>query len=166
MRTTAILIALAACTSGPSKDDTTTIYAQTTSALTYAKVQAVATVQGQTGTVTLDASGACPAGGTYAVHGTFDDTNGNTDQTTWDLSASFVQCADLFGQVDGNLDWTSAATGTSFQTAIVGTVTYTGSKGTWTCDADMHLLVDPTDFTADGTLCGYSLHDDLHLGKP
>ncbi len=163
MRTTAILIALAACTSGPSKNDTTTIYAQTTSALSYAKLQAVAKVQGQTGTVTLDASGACPAGGTYAVHGTFDDSNGNTDQTTWDLSVAFAKCADLFGTVDGNLDWTSTASDASFATAITGTITYSGNKGTWTCDADMHLLVDATSVSADGTLCGYSLHDDLHL---
>jgi hypothetical protein len=165
MRTTAILIALAACTSGPSKDDTTTIFAQTTSALSYARIQAVAKVQGQSGNVTLDASGACPAGGTYAVTGTFDDSSGNTDQTNWNLSVAFAHCADLFGQVDGNLDWTSTASAASFATAITGSVTYSGNRGTWTCDADMHLLIDATDFAADGTLCGYSLHDDLHLGK-
>src|SRR5262245_12025383 len=135
MRTTAILIALAACTSGPSKDDTTAVYVQTLNAMSYARIQAVAKVQGQTGTVTLDASGTCPAGGTYAVTGTFDDSNGNTDQTTWNLSLAFAGCADLFGKVDGNLDWTSSASAASFATAITGSVTYTGNHGTWTCDA-------------------------------
>lgn len=160
------LVLLAACSSGPSKEDSLKVFAATNSAMASAQAHAVSasrTTALQPGALTVTYTGACLGGGTVAVNGSYDGS-GTGDQAAFDLTMQFNSCQDALGTVDGTLHWTSTANGTSFTAAMTGSISYHDPNTSASCDYDLHLSVDPALVSYSGSVCGYDVTADLNIG--
>jgi hypothetical protein len=159
------LLVLAACSDGPSKEESMQIFAAANTAMTSAQSRAV--TEAQTGLLTapadlvLDFTGPCSLGGSVGVSGSYSGTGGTS--ATFDLATTFDACHELQGTLDGDVHWTSEATGTSFTAAMTGDLAWDGSDGSASCTLDLHLAVGQLGVSYTGSLCGYDVTADLTL---
>ncbi len=158
------LIVLAACTSGPTKEDAARVFSATSTALASTQNKAVAQAHASKAptALTVDYAGSCALGGTVSMTGSY-DSSGIGDHTTFDLSTAVTGCKDLAGQLDGSIHWTSDATPTGFAAALDGTITFVGSNTSATCDFNMNLALTAVSVSYTGSLCGYDAQAELHL---
>lgn len=162
--------ALAACTSGPSKDQSLKAFAAATTAMATAQSSAVADARTHAsaapGTdLALNYNGPCTLGGTVGVTGSY-DSSGTGDQAVFDLSTTFASCATPTGTLDGSMTWHSEASGSAFSETMSGNLSYTGGNDSFSCDFNLSLSVDATGVTYAGTVCGYDVQADLHVQHP
>lgn len=160
------LVLVCACTSGPSKSEATQVYAAATTAMASAQASAVSQARAHASLVpaalALDFSGPCALGGTVAVTGSYDGA-GTGSAAVFDLATTFTQCQAATGTLDGNVHWTSTASGTSFSASMTGDLDFTGAQFSASCHLDLQFAVDPTSVTASGSICGYDVQADLHV---
>ena len=109
----------------------------------------------------LQYSGSCPAGGTVAVTGSYDDS-GSGMSAAFDLDTSFTGCADVAGTLDGDLHWTSTADATGFTSSMAGSLTWADAQSSATCDFDLHLSVSGQAVSYSGSVCGYDVQELGH----
>jgi hypothetical protein len=79
------------------------------------------------------------------------------------MSTTFTGCSDGVGALDGNLHWTSTATGTSFTASMTGSLGYTDANTSASCDFELHLAVSASTVTYSGSVCGYDVQTDLSI---
>jgi hypothetical protein len=157
------IMLIAACSSGPTKDDARAAFAATTLAMSSAQASAVShTTAAAPGNLTLDYSGPCELGGTVAVTGTYDSA-GSGSHTDFDLDAKFSGCHDELGTLDGALHWTSTVDATGFTAAMTGDIDFTGPNHSASCTFDLHASVTAASIGYSGTVCGYDVRADLSL---
>src|SRR5262245_39404702 len=141
------LLLLAACTSGPSKEESVQIWAAASEAMTSAQQRAVdaarSTPVAPVTDLTLDWSGACTLGGSVDVKGDYSG-NSSDDHASFDLRTSFHGCHEASGTVDGDIHWTSTATGTDFSASMDGSVDWHGQNGSGSCDFDLTIALTAT----------------------
>jgi hypothetical protein len=154
-------VLLAACSSGPSKQESTQIFATTTSALTSAQSTAVADSGSGSGDLSLNYSGPCSLGGSISVVGSY---NGDgTEMASFDLTATFDHCSEPTGAIDGDMHWTSTSSGSGFSAAMTGGVDWDYNNSSASCDFDVHMAVSDTAVSYTGSICGYDVTTDLTL---
>jgi hypothetical protein len=161
MRTILPFVLLAACTSGPTttKQNAARIFAATTASMTSAQSRAVSAAHGTPALVapaslTLAFNGACSAGGTVAVNGSYDNS-GDGMRAAFDLDTAFTGCKDADGSLDGDVHWTSSRDANNFTGAMTGSLAWTDGQDSATCDIDIHLSVTPVTVSYTGSVCGY-----------
>jgi len=159
-------VLLAACSSGPSKSDATRVFASATTSMASAQSRAVSAAHGGAAlnapaALSLQYSGSCPAGGTVAVNGSYDDS-GNGMAAAFDLDTSFTGCKDLTGTLDGDLHWTSTADATGFTSSMTGSLVWSDGQDSASCDFDLHLSVNAAAVSYSGSVCGYNVQDLGH----
>ncbi len=162
------ILAVAACT-GPSKQTATSTYAAATSQSASALSLAVSGTS-HAGMLALDSSEPCPLGGTAAVTGSYDDSQGSAIEiATFDVTIAFSACklADedtpaAVDTLDGNLHWTSASSDASFQAALVGSLAWTDPHDSASCSVDLHAAFGAPGAAWGGTICGYDVHELSH----
>ena len=156
------VLALVACgDSGPSKQDSFAAFGAATVAMANAQSQAVQDAQQAVvapAELTLDFTGACPAGGTVAVTGTY-DTSGSGQNAAFDMTTTFDACADAQGTIDGQLRWTSVVDGTRYTATMKGAIDWAGQNGSASCDFDLQITVDGQTVTYAGSICGYDMSE-------
>lgn len=154
------LVVLAACSDAPSKEESQQIFLAANTAMTSAQSRAVTQAQnGSTLTapadLTLDFTGPCSLGGSVSIAGAYSGSGGT--QATFDLTTTFDACQELQGTLDGDVAWTSAATGTSFTAAMTGDLDWSDSNGSASCTLDLHLAVSQLGVSYTGSLCGHDV---------
>lgn len=171
MRITRLLpfVLLVACSTGPSKEDSTRVLAGMTTAATTAQSAAVADARTHAaavpGALAIAYSGACLGGGTVAVDGTYDGT-GTGDTAVFDMTMTFASCRSLTGDtVDGDLHWSSTAGAGMFDESMTGHVSYQGGNVDASCDFDMTLAVTPLSLSYAGSMCGYDASALVTIGR-
>src|SRR5512140_856594 len=147
---------VAACSTGPSKDDSIRVFAATTSAATSAQSAAVADARTHAaavpGALAINFTAPCAAGGSAQVTGSYDGT-GTGDTAVFDLSMVFTSCRGALGDtVDGELSWSSTAAPGMFDETMAGQVSVSGRTSA-SCDFDMTLAVTPLTVSYAGTMC-------------
>ncbi|HEX5063015.1 MAG TPA: hypothetical protein VFV99_26755 [Kofleriaceae bacterium] len=162
------LLLLAACTDNATKQESVQIFAGATTAMTSAQSRAVDQARGNhlnaPADLTLDYSGPCTLGGTVALSGDYTGDSAVDDRAAFDLKATFNGCHELTGTLDGDLQWTSVATGDSFTATMTGGLNWKGNDGEASCDFDLSLSVGTTGVSYDGHLCGYDVKTEIVLG--
>ena len=86
------------------------------------------------------------------------------ERATFDLQTTFAGCHEVTGTLDGSLQWTSAATGTSFTASITGDLDWKGNNGDASCEFDLSTTVATTGVSWGGHLCGYTVGGEVVLG--
>jgi hypothetical protein len=166
LRYLAPILVVAACSDAPSKEESVQIFAAASTAMTSAQSAAVTQAQGAALTapadLVLDFTGACSLGGSVAIAGSYSG-DGSSSQATFDLATTFDACHELQGTLDGDIHWTSAATGTSFTAAMTGDLAWDGSDGSASCTLDLHIAVGQLGASYTGSVCGYDVTTDLTL---
>lgn len=160
------ILVLAACSDAPSKEESAQIFAAANTAMTSGQSRAVAEAQNGSALtapadLVLDFTGACSLGGSVAIAGSYSGSGGT--QATFDLTTTFDACHELQGTLDGEVDWTSAASGTSFMASMTGDLDWTGSDGSASCTLDLHLAVSQLGVSYTGSLCGHDVTAGLTL---
>jgi hypothetical protein len=157
---------IAACSSGPSKEESLKIFLATDGAMASAQANAVAASRHAAlapDSLTVNYSGNCLVGGTVAVAGNYEGSR-TDDRAQFDLTMSFVNCRDLTGQLDGSLTWSSTASGSMFNASMTGGISYKDPNTDASCDYDLHLAVAPALVSYSGTMCGYDVQTELKIG--
>jgi hypothetical protein len=155
------LLALAACSDGPTKEESARIWAATNTALSSAQSRAVADASANSpaapGALALDFTGPCTLGGTVSISGSWDGSaTGNTWQAAFDLSATFDNCQEAQGTLDGDMHWTSSAGGAGFSASLTGDLAWSDSGGnSASCAIDVQMNVSLAGYTSTGSVCGY-----------
>jgi hypothetical protein len=162
------LCLLAACSDGPTKEESVQIFAAASTAASSVQARAVTDARSANGLaaadqLTLDFSGPCTLGGTASVNGSYEGDS-NDDHATFDLNTKFVGCHEATGTIDGELHWTSTADANGFSASMTGDLDWTGSNGSASCGFDVSLQVSATDISYSGSLCGYDVSTELHIG--
>jgi hypothetical protein len=156
------LVVVAACSTGPSKQDSVRVFAATMSAASAAQSAAVSDARTHAaaapGALAITFDGACPGGGTMHVDGNYDGS-GTDDRATFDMNMAFAQCRDALGDVvDGNLHWNATASGdTDFSETMTGDIAVDGGGTSTDCGIDMTLALSATQVSYAGTMCGYDV---------
>lgn len=157
---------LAACDSGPSKDESIQIFAAANTAMTSAQSRAVTEAQGQLvappADLTLDFSGPCTLGGSIALTGSFSGDTAGTN-AAFDLSTTFAACQELQGTLDGDVHWTSTVSASGFAASMTGDLDWTDGNGTASCTLDLAMAVTAASISYTGSICGYDVTTDLTL---
>src|SRR5262245_3574750 len=133
------LVSVAACSSGPTKEESLQIFAAATTAMASAQSRAV--VDAQTplqapvelvldfnGPCTLGGTGACAPGGRLRLP-VRSDASGAGERTSVDLTTAFASFKEAAGTLDGSLHWASVADGTSFSATMEGSLDWSGANG-------------------------------------
>ena len=160
------VLSLAACNSGPSKQEAFQVFATATTAMSSAQARAVADAQQPSSIrapaqLALDFQGPCTLGGTVGVTGSYDG-EGSDSRAAFDLTTSFDSCKEATGTLDGSLQWTSVADGTTYTATMSGGLDWSGVNGdSASCDFDLTIAVDAQSVTYAGSLCGYDVQADL-----
>ena len=159
------LLLLAACTDGPTKQESVRIFAAANTAMTTAQQKAVDAAKGVAPIVDLelDYSGPCSLGGTVSVKGNYDG-EGNDEHAEFDLNASFNGCQEPTGTLGGSIHWKSVAGSGMFSASMDGVIDWSDSQGSASCDLDLRLDVTQTSVHYKGSLCGYDV-GELTLGQ-
>ena len=160
------LLLVAACSSGPTKEESLKIFTATNSTMLSAQTAAVHAARVTSlapASLTLAYSGACLGGGSIAVNGSYEGS-GSDDKAAFDLTVQLTNCNTLTSTVDGELHWTSTVDGTSFAATMTGGVSYKDPNTAASCDYDLALTVNPSLVSYGGTLCGYDVKTELILG--
>jgi hypothetical protein len=148
---------LAACSSGPSREESARIFAAATTAMSSAQSRAVADANSSLrapADLLLDFTGACTLGGSISLTGTYAG-GADSDNATFELATSFNGCRELQGTLDGELRWTSITTATGATVSMKGALVWDGSDGSATCELDVQTTVDSTGFSYTGSICGH-----------
>jgi hypothetical protein len=148
---------LAACSSGPSREESARIFAAATTAMASAQSRAVADAGSALrapADLLLDFTGACTLGGSISLTGSYTG-DADTDTATFELTTRFDGCRELQGTLDGDLRWTSVATETGATTTMKGVLVWDGSDGSATCELDVQTTVSATGFSYSGSICGH-----------
>ena len=160
------LALLAACSDQPSKEESVQIFAAATTALTSAQAKAVDQARHAQLTapadLVVDFTGPCSLGGTLKVNGTYAGS-GDDERAAFDLGAAFTNCREVTGTLDGDLQWTSVATGDSFTATMTGGLNWKGNDGEASCDLDLALDVSDLGVSYGGHLCGYDVKTEIRL---
>lgn len=142
------------------------MFAEVTTAMTSAQSQAVQAAQSgglrAPAELTLNFSGPCTLGGTVGVTGSY-DTSGSAERAAFDLDASFDNCRDATGTLDGGLAWTSVAEANAFSATMSGDLAYDGPNASFSCSIDLHLAVDSASVSYSGSICDYDIQADLGI---
>lgn len=162
------LCLLAACSDGPTKEESVKIFAAASTAMSSAQSRAVADARGSSTLapatqLDLDFSGPCSLGGTARVTGSYDG-DGADDRAAFDLRTTFAGCRELTGTLDGELHWTSVADASGFTATMTGGLDWHGNDGDASCEFDLSLEVSEAGIVYGGSLCGYDVAAELHLG--
>lgn len=164
------LVSAAACSSGPSKEESIQVFATATTAMASAQARAVSDAQQLRAFATpaellLDFNGPCALGGTVGVDGRY-DAAGTGDRAAFDLTTEFDGCKEVGGTLDGSLRWTSVADGTSFSATMKGELDWSGADGkSASCDFDLTMSVTPQAVSYSGEICGYDVKADLNVSQ-
>ena len=162
------LLLLAACTDNASKEESVQIFATASTVLGSAQAKAVSDARGAQlvapAELTVDFSGPCLLGGTVALKGTYVG-DGDDERAAFDLDATFDNCRDVGGTLDGGLAWTSEATTAGFAATLDGGLDWKGNDASASCDFDLALTVGETGVVYGGHLCGYDVRTELVLGN-
>lgn len=163
------LVSAAACSSGPSKEESSQIFVTASIAMTSAQSRAVADAQqlrvlGAPVELLLDFSGPCTLGGLVGVTGSY-DTSGTAGNTAFDMTAAFDACREAQGTLDGSLRWTSTVNGTSVSATMKGELDWSDGNGaSASCDFDLLTVITPETAAVSGRVCGYDAAADLGIG--
>jgi hypothetical protein len=160
------LLLIAACSSGPSKEDSMKVFLATNTAMASAQANAVTASRAAAvlpGSLTIAYTGACLFGGTVAVNGNYEGSR-TDDKAAFDLTMQFTNCKDALGELDGSLTWTSTANGSTFDAAMTGSISYRDPNTDASCDYDLHLGVAPALVSYSGSVCGYNVETELQIG--
>jgi hypothetical protein len=154
------LLVLVGC-SGPSKQDSARVFGAMTAATIAAQSAAVADARQHQAAVpavlAIQFDGACPAGGTMHVDGSYDGP-GTGNAAAFDLDMTFTQCRSALGDtVDGDVTWTSTASATGFSETETGQIAVDGGHVSAACDFDVTLAVTAAQISYGGTMCGYDV---------
>jgi len=145
MRAALALVAVAACTSGTSKQDASKLYSATSSAITAAQAKAAASTSG----INIDYTGPCDSEGSVHVHGVQDDTQG-----TFDLQVDFTNCVSATRvALDGGIHFASTPTSGT----LTGSMAFSDRTTSATCDLDLQFSLSGGAATYAGTVCGYDI---------
>jgi hypothetical protein len=157
---------VAACNSGPTKNESLQAFAAVTASMASAQSRAVSdagTGVRAPAVVTLDFSGPCTLGGTVGVTGSY-DSSGTGERAAFDMTASYSDCREPTGTIDGSLQWTSVVEGQSFSATMKGGIDFASANGdSFSCDFDLRMGVTATSVTYSGSICGYDVQADLHV---
>lgn len=156
-------LALVACSSGASKEESVQIFTTTQQALSSGQARAVAAAPAGSAELALDFSGPCTLGGTVAVTGSY-SADGQAAQAEFDLLTVFDACRELQGTIDGDVHWASVASGTGFDASLTGDLAWDGSDGSADCTLDVHMAVSAASISYTGSVCGYDVTTELQLG--
>ncbi len=159
---------IAACTSGPTKQDASRLFGAAGVAMASAQSSAVSSAQGKHALVapaqlSLDYSGPCALGGTAGVTGSYDDGSGSGSNAAFDMTVSFSACRSVAGTLDGSVQWTSTASNGGFSATMNGNLDWTDGKDSASCAIAVQLAVTSTSVTYSGSVCGYDVQADLHM---
>ncbi len=159
---------IAACSSGPSKQDATRLFGAAGVAMTSAQASAVSAAQGHhalvaAAQVSADYSGPCALGGTAGVTGNYDDSSGSGSNAAFDMTVTFNACHGVAGTLDGSVHWTSTATSSGFSAAMNGNLSWTDGTDSASCGIDVKLALTATSISYTGSVCGYDVQTDLHM---
>jgi hypothetical protein len=154
------MLVLAACSSGPTEQESVQVFAATTVAMNTARGHAVVETSGSNTSVAF--SGPCTLGGSVSVTGSYEGSDAG-DRAAFDLKTTFNGCKELTGTLDGSLQWTSVADGNGFTAAMTGEIDYEGGDTSASCDFDLHLAVTSSTVNYSGSMCGYDVQADLGL---
>jgi hypothetical protein len=130
-RLTFVLCVLTAC-GGGTDHNTVDQRAATTFFHVYAALETVQqqALAAQPVAQSIDFSGSCSAGGTAAIHGTYDDGNGS-GRPTYMFDVTLAACVDGTDTLDGQVHWTASVTGAgsdaTFTETMDGSVAYEGA---------------------------------------
>lgn len=154
------LILLAACSSGPTEQESVQIFGATTAAMGTAQGRAVADTSG--GNANLSFTGPCTLGGSVSVTGSYEGAD-TGDRAAFDLKTTFDGCKELTGTLDGSLQWTSVAEGGNYNASMTGSIDFDGSNTSASCDFDLHIAVTSSSVNYSGSMCGYDVQADLGI---
>ena len=162
------LVLVVGCSSGPTKEESLQVFVAASTAMSSAQSKAVADAKSGSpltapADLALDFSGPCTLGGAVAVTGSY-AADGNGDHAAFDLQTSFNGCKEPTGTLDGNLRWSSVATGTSFTATMDGELDWAGNDGSASCDFDLTLTINDFGISYGGSLCGYDVATELTIG--
>lgn len=161
-------IFVAACSSGPSKQEASMMFGAAGLAMSSAQSSAVASARDHKALLApaelqLDYAGPCPLGGTAGVTGSYDDASGSGSNAAFDMTVTFGACHGEAGTLDGSVHWTSSATAGGFSAAMNGNLDWTDGNDSASCGIDVKLAVTSTSISYSGSVCGYDAQADLHL---
>jgi hypothetical protein len=154
------LILFAACSSGPTEQESVQIFGVTTAAMATAQGRAV--VDTSNGNTNVSFTGPCTLGGSVSVTGSYQGAD-TGDRAAFDLNTTFDNCKELTGTIDGSLQWTSVADGTNFTASMTGSIDFDGSNASGSCDFDLHMAVTSSSVNYSGSMCGYDVQADLGI---
>jgi hypothetical protein len=163
-----VTLTLTACSDQPSKQESLQAFAAATASMSSAQSRAV-TAAGGSGVVapavlTLNFNGPCTLGGTVGVTGSYDDGPGTGERAAFDMTASYNDCKEATGTIDGSLHWTSVIDGQNFSATMEGGIDFAAANGdSFSCDFDLRMAVTSTSVTYSGSICGYDVQADLHV---
>ncbi len=162
-----LLLVVGCADNNATKQESVQIFAAATSAMSTAQAKAVTQARATSlvapAEVSLDFTGPCTLGGTVSLTGNYAG-DGNDEHAVFDLATSFAGCREVTGTLDGSLQWTSEATGTSFTATMTGDLSWQGADGDASCSFDLSLVVDAAGISYGGHLCGYDVQAELGLG--
>jgi hypothetical protein len=154
---------VAACTSGPSKQDATHLFIATTTALSSAQQKAVTSTkvaQLAPAARNLDYIGPCDGEGSFEIKGVYDDASGTGTAAAFDLQANFNDCVALnHDALNGNLHWSSTSDANGFAAALAGSLSFSDQTTSAACDLNLQMAVTESSVTYSGTVCGYDVKD-------
>jgi len=162
------LVSATACSSGPTKEESLQIFAAASVAMSSAQSRAVTDAQHlqalrAPAELLLAFDGPCTLGGAVGVTGTY-DAAGTADRAAFDLTASFSACKEAQGTLDGRMQWTSVAEGTSFSATMKGDLDWSSANGdSASCDFDLRMAVTTQTVSYSGHICGYDIKADLGI---
>jgi hypothetical protein len=159
---------LAACSDGPTKEESLKVFAAASSAMSSAQSRAVTDARSNStlapvDRLDLDYSGPCTLGGTAKVTGSYEG-DGADDHAAFDLRTTFTGCREFAGTLDGELHWTSVVAADKFTASMTGGLDWHGNDGDASCDFDLSLEVSNVGISYGGTLCGYDVKTELKIG--
>jgi hypothetical protein len=161
------LVSAAACSSGPSKEESLQIFAAASTAMASAQSRAVTDAQplqalDAPAELLVDFAGPCTLGGQIGMTGSY-DAAGTGDRAAFDMTASFRACREAQGTLDGSMRWTSVADGTSFSATMDGELDWSSDQGSASCDFDLSMAVTTETVAYSGHICGYDVRTDLGI---
>jgi hypothetical protein len=149
----------AACSSGPSREESARIFTAATTAMASAQSRAVAAAEANRtlrapADLLLEFTGACTLGGSISLAGSYTG-DADADTATFELTTRFDGCRELQGTLDGELRWAAVATETGATSTIEGVLVWDGSDGSATCELDVQTSAGASGFSYTGSICGH-----------
>jgi len=96
----------------------------------------------------------CSLGGSLSADGSYEV---NDTSERYDLHASFDQCSEREGTIDGALHLEEYVDPTVVRDNADGVIDFTDARGAWSCAFNYSLVVDATSTRYAGMFCGYTV---------